>query len=296
MNGLLYCFKEGFSKVFSKKGAVMTVASICIAAAVLTLIGLFSALGINAAALTQRLGSNAEINIYIKSDLGDRDITDIETDLKHIDGVANVRFYSREDRMEKVSREVYGDDGYIFEQGENPLRDSYIITVSDLSKISAIVEKAKATDGVDEVIANSATINGIQTFISALKRIGMWLMIILILLAVFITANSIRLKLSSNADEIRIMQIVGATNSFIGIPYVIQGMIIGFIGAVLGAVITLTGYVFLTSRFEAIIPQGLMQFVSPGEIAVFIIPLFILSGIVVGALASGFALRRYFKG
>ena len=59
----------------------MTVASICIAAAVLTLIGLFSALGINAAALTQRLGSNAEINIYIKSDLGDRDITDIETDL-----------------------------------------------------------------------------------------------------------------------------------------------------------------------------------------------------------------------
>lgn len=66
----------------------MTVASICIAAAVLTLIGLFSALGINAAALTQRLGSNAEINIYIKSDLGDRDITDIETDLKHIDGVA----------------------------------------------------------------------------------------------------------------------------------------------------------------------------------------------------------------
>ena len=90
----------------------MTVASICIAAAVLTLIGLFSALGINAAALTQRLGSNAEINIYIKSDLGDRDITDIETDLKHIDGVANVRFYSREDRMEKVSREVYGDDVY----------------------------------------------------------------------------------------------------------------------------------------------------------------------------------------
>ena len=120
-------FFLNFSKVFSKKGAVMTVASICIAAAVLTLIGLFSALGINAAALTQRLGSNAEINIYIKSDLGDRDITDIETDLKHIDGVANVRFYSREDRMEKVSREVYGDDGYVFEQGENPLRDSYII-------------------------------------------------------------------------------------------------------------------------------------------------------------------------
>ena len=121
----------------------MTVASICIAAAVLTLIGLFSALGINAAALTQRLGSNAEINIYIKSDLGDRDITDIETDLKHIDGVANVRFYSREDRMEKVSREVYGDDGYIFEQGENPLRDSYIITVSDLSKVSAIVKRQR---------------------------------------------------------------------------------------------------------------------------------------------------------
>lgn len=296
MNRFLYYLKEGFSKVFSRNGNItMTAASVCIAAAVLTLVGLFTAVGLNLAELTQRLSGNAEINIYIKNDLDDRNISDIETDLKHIDGVASVRFYSRNDRMEKVSREVYGDDGYVFEAGENPLRDSYILTVSDLSKMTEVAEKAKKTDGVDEVVGNSDTINGIQTLISATKRLGIWLMLILILLAIFIISSSIRLKLSSNAEEIRIMQIVGAKSSFIAIPYIIQGMIIGLIGAVLGILITLGGYTFLVSRLELIIPQGLINYVSAAKIAAVIIPSFVLSGTVIGALGSVFALHRYFK-
>lgn len=296
MNEFLYYLKEGFFKAFSKKSNItMTVASICIAAAVLTLVGLFATVGINVDEFTQRLGNVAEINVYIKTELDDRNITDIETDLKHIDGVESVRFYSREDRMEKVSREVYGGEENVFERGENPLRDSYIITVSDLSKADDVAKAAKATDGIDEVVKNSDTINGIQALISATKKAGLWLMFILIFLAVFIISSSIRLKLSSNADEIRIMQIVGATNSFIGIPYVIQGMIIGLIGALVAVIITLIGYAILTSRLELIVPQGLIRFVSVSGIAAAVIPIFILSGIIIGAFGSGLALRRYFK-
>lgn len=296
MNEFLYYLKEGFSKVFSKRGNVTgTAASVCITAAVLAIAGIFVSVGANVAGFADRLGSSAEINVYISNDLGGRSIEDIENDLKHIGGVAGVRFYSRNDRLEKVSREVYGDDGYVFEQGENPLRDSYIITAGDISELPEIAEKARNTDGVEEVVENSDTINGIQMFVSAMKKAGIWLMIILAALAVFIVSNSIRMKLTSNAEEIRIMKIVGAADSFIAIPYIIQGMITGLLGALFGASATVIGYVFLVSKLEAAVPGGLVQFVSAGKIAAAAVPVFVLFGIMVGALGSGFALHRYFK-
>ncbi|MDO5310950.1 MAG: permease-like cell division protein FtsX [Clostridia bacterium] len=288
-----YILREGLKSVFSNK--IMSAASVCIIAATLTLTGLFMAMGINVNAFMNRLGNSAEINVYLKSDAGGRTINDIESDLKKIDGVRSVRFFSREDRMNKVSKEVYGEDGYVFSSGENPLRDSYILTVSDLARCSAIGCEAAEVEGVDEVIRNDDIIGGIDMLTSSVKSVGLWIMLILLLLSVFVVYMTVRQATAAHGDEIRIMSIVGATRGFIRGPYVVQGMLLGLFGAVIACAAIILGYGLLTTELAAVLPRNIVSFVPVGRTAALIVPLLAVSGTVIGSFGGFIAAERYLK-
>lgn len=288
-----YILKDGFKSVFSNK--IMSAASVCIIAATLTLTGLFIAAGINVSAFMDRLGNSAEINVYLKSDAGGRTISDIESDLKKIDGVGEVRFFSREDRLSKVAKEVYGDDGYVFAGGENPLRDSYILTISDLARTNEIGRAAAEVEGVDEVIRNDDIIGGIDMLTSAVKNVGVWIMLMLLLLSVFVVYMTVRQVTAAHGDEIRIMSIVGATRGFISGPYVIQGMLLGLVGAAAACAVIILGYSLLAAKLTAVLPQNIVSFVSVGRTAALIVPLFAVSGAVIGAFGGFIAAKRYIK-
>lgn len=288
-----YILREGLKSVFSSK--IMSAASICIIAATLTLTGLLIAMGINVNAFMDRLGNSAEINVYLKSDAGGRTINDIESDLKRINGVKSVRFFSREDRMNKVSEEVYGEDGYVFGSGENPLRDSYIITVSDLTQSGEIARTAAEVGGVDEVIRNDDIIGGIDMLTSSVKSAGLWIMLILLLLSVFVVYMTVRQATAAHGDEIRIMSIVGATRGFIRGPYVVQGMLLGLVGAAISCAAIILGYGLLAAELADVLPRNIISFVTVGRIAALIVPLFAVSGTVIGAFGGFIAAERYLK-
>lgn len=288
-----YILREGLKSVFSNK--IMSAASVCIIAATLTLTGLFMAMGINVDAFMNRLGNSAEINVYLKSDAGGRTINDIESDLKKIDGVRSVRFFSREDRMNKVSKEVYGEDGYVFGSGENPLRDSYILTISDLARSNAIGCEAAEVEGVDEVIRNDDIIGGIDMLTSSVKSVGLWIMLILWLLSVFVVYMTVRQATAAHGDEIRIMSIVGATRGFIRGPYVVQGMLFGLFGAVIACAVIILGYGLLAAELADVLPRNIISFVSVKRTAVMIVPPLAVSGTVIGAFGGFIAAERYLK-
>lgn len=288
-----YILREGLKSAFSNK--IMSVASVCIIAATLTLTGLFMAMGINVNAFMNRLGNSAEINVYLKSDAGGRTINDIESNLKKIDGVRSVRFFSREDRMNKVSKEVYGEDGYVFSSGENPLRDSYILTVSDLARSNEIGREAAEVEGVDEVIRNDDIIGGIDMLTSSVKSVGLWIMLILLLLSVFVVYMTVRQATAAHGDEIRIMSIVGATRGFIRGPYVVQGMLLGLFGAVIACAAIILGYGLLAAELASVLPRNIISFVPVGRTAALIVPLLAVSGTVIGSFGGFIAAERYLK-
>lgn len=282
-NKTLYFVKQGFLNIVSHK--IMSAASICIVAAALALIGLFTAVGININELMQRIGSSYEINVYLNSE-NERSISDIEGELKRIPGVKSVSFYSREDRLEKVSREVYGDDGYVFKDGENPLRDSFIITVNNLTESDDISKAAENIDGVDEVIRSKDIIGGIDTATRAVRNIGIWIMAVLVILAVFIVYNTIRLGMSSFENEIGIMRIVGASETFIIGPFVVQGFALGVTGAALADILILIGYKIAESNISALISGSITELAGIGMIAAVLTPILMATGGLIGIIGS----------
>lgn len=292
-SGFMYFFRQGFKNITSHK--MMSLASVCIMAASLMLLGLFMTVGLNISSFMNDLGDSCELNVYIKADADGRSISELEEDFKNISGVSDVRFYSREDRLSKVSEEVYGEDGYVFSDDINPLRDSYILTVSDLSQSDRICGEASEVDGVEEVVRNSDVISGVETMTRAVRSVGVWIMLIFALLAVFIISNTIKLGMVSRGDEIKIMKIVGATDGFIRAPFVIQGALLGILGAFPASVVVCGGYGAVAHKISLIVSSDIIGVMALSEIARVVVPSFFVIGILVGMLGSYTAVGRYFK-
>ncbi len=290
---ILYFLKNGMKNIIGHK--LMALASVCIMAASLMLLGLFTATGLNVNSLMGKIGDSYEINVYLKSDASGRSISDIEGELSDIRGVSDVRFYSREDRLEKVTEEVYGEEEYVFSSENNPLRDSYIITVSDLSQSDRITAIAQEVEGVEEVIQNQDIIGGIDTITKSVKNIGLWIMLVFLLLSVFIISNTIKLGVASQGAEIGIMKIVGATNGFIRGPFVMQGLLLGVFGATPASIILVLGYSAVFNKISAVVSPEIMTLVGVYDVAKLVIPLFFGLSIIVGIIGSYTAASKYFK-
>lgn len=290
---LSYFGKRSLKNIAAHK--LMSTVSVSIVAASLVLLGIFIIIGTNVTVVLDKLGDCREINVYISKDAAGRPIADIESELKLLDGISSVKFYSREDRLAKVTKEVYGEGGYSFGVGENPLRDSYIITVSDAAEVDNIAKAAQEISGVEETVHSSDVINGIDAFARGVRAIVIWLAAVLLLIAVFITANTAKIGMSAYGDEIKIMRMVGATDGFITAPFVIQAIFLGIIGAALASIICLLGYALTADRAVAMMPGYLAAFVSVGKVAEAIMPTFFIVGIVIGVLGSIAAVKRYLK-
>ncbi len=287
-----YFFKQSFKSI--KRRLYACVASVCIVAAVFMLMGVFLSAGINACVLTEKLGDSCQINVYLKDDMEDKDISDVKKDILKIQGVSDVTFLSKGERLDKVTEDVYGGES-IYDEENNPLRDSYIVTAADVTEVQRIYDEICDIDGVDEAVKNSDVVDGIITLTDVLKGVGLMLLILFALLAVLVISGIIILCVTSCADEIKIMKIVGATDGFILTPFIIEGVMIAVFGALIAAGLTVAGYEILMQRMSYIISADASYLAGTGKIAAVITPVFVISGAVVGAMGSFMSARKCLK-
>lgn len=292
-NKASYFIRQGLRNISGHRA--MSLASICIVAASLMLLGIFTAQGINISNAMGRLEESREINVYLSSNAGGRPIEDIENELGAIAGVDEVRFYSREDRLQSVIDEVYGEDGYIFAGDQNPLRDSYIITVGNAEAADSVCSKVMEIQGVEEIVRSSDIISGIDALTSGMKNIYIWITVLFLLIAIFIISNTIKLGISARRDEIEVMKTVGATNSFILMPFLFEAFILGLIGAVIAEMAVVCGYIIITGRAGAMISADIFSFAAVSELTAVTVPLFLLTGVIIGVVGSVPAVRKYLK-
>jgi len=290
-----YTFAQGFKGLWHNRG--MAVASIGSVAASLVILGLIITLVLNisnAAYLAQMQFD--EIQVYLQEDLSIKEIDSIGEQIEQIQGISEVTYESKEMALHKF-KESWGEEGYLLDGlEENPLPNSYIIQVENIETADQVVEELNPIEGIDEIKYYQELISQLLNIAKFIRTAGLIIILILILVAIFIISNTIKITLNSRRQEIGIMKDVGATNWFIRWPFLIEGMILGFIGAVISIAIVYYGYQYtfdiITSRFYVMLGTYLIPVQSMMDK---IVLMFGVLGTGVGALGSIFSLRRYLR-
>lgn len=287
-------FKHFFGESLAsiKKNKIMSVASISTVAAALFIFGVFMLLVVNVNKIVATVESEIEIKAFLKEDITTIQKQKIEKDIKAIDGIREVAFESQEEALEKFKANL-GDKADLANglELENPLPASFIIKVNKPEDVAAVSSRLKSYPEVEKVNDGQQMVETIIKVTGFIKATSMLLMAILGIISISLISNTIKLTVFARKKEIGIMKYIGATDWFIRWPFVIEGMLMGFIGALISILILGLGY----SYGANIVSQSQMIFslVPPKEIIFTLGWQFSLIGVLIGGIGSILSIRKF---
>lgn len=286
-----YFISEGFHSIFSH--GLMSFAAVCMIVACLIIMGSFSLLALNADQVMSQLESENVFYAYIDENYTDEQITELEAKVKQIDNVASVEFVSREQAKEEY---LGGRTEEMFvNMPDEVFRDRLVIHVYDLEKFSQTVEAVSALEGVAEHRAEQDLTDAFITVRNVATAVAGILIGILAAISLFIIANTVRLAAFARREEIAIMKMCGASDSFIRWPFVIEGMLLGLFGALLAF---FAQWGIYAGVYEAVMTSSAATIVIPvtfGAVWYWVLGVFALAGVLIGVCGSGLAIRRFLR-
>ena len=229
MTGFGYLAKEGFKNVWNNR--IMSIASVCVLISCLVLTGAAALFSMNVDNVVESVGKSNETSVYVKDGYSQLEAVYVGKAIEKLDNVESATFLSKEDAI-KQYKSTLGDDLFAEMQGRNKLPDSFIVVMKDLSKYDDTVAQIKKIDGVDSISNHRELAKKLTDISNLVNMICVAVVCALTIISIFIIANTIRATMYSRRFEISIMKSVGATNSFVRWPFLIEGMIIGLISAI----------------------------------------------------------------
>ncbi|MEE1219028.1 MAG: permease-like cell division protein FtsX [Ruminococcus sp.] len=290
MSGFGYLVREGFKNIWNNR--IMSIASICVLVSCLILTGAASLFSINVQNLVDSVGQSNETTVYLDMSVSELEAVYIGKDIEKLGNISSVEFLSKDDAIMQYKNEL-GEDIFEGMQGENnPLPHAYIVAMSDLSKYDQTIEQIKNIDGIDDINNRSETARKLTKISNLVSMICFWVVLALTIISLFIIANTIQATMYSRRYEISIMKSVGATNSFVRTPFMVEGMTIGL----LSAAISLGGLALLYNGvMEAISDFMHMTYMPLTEVIGYVAIAFTVSGILIGIFGSLISIRKYLK-
>ena len=287
---LRYFFSQGIRGLVSN--SLMTLASVGIVIASLVLFGTFVLLGMNLNYIGEQIKEQCEINVYLPRDMSRDDVRKIGSELAKIKYVKEAQLYTKEERFNNFKDSSYEEQADVIDmlEQDNPLRDSYILVLEDVSRANEVAAAAGKIDGVEEVVNSQHLIQRIITLTNAIRHISIWLILVLAVVSVFIISNTIKLGMFSRRKEINIMKFVGATNWFIRWPFIIEGMFLGIIGALIASGIVLLGYESIYKGMQDF--MGNIRFLELYEVSGAVVLGFLIMGVGMGMIGSAMSIRK----
>ncbi|MBQ8860560.1 MAG: permease-like cell division protein FtsX [Ruminococcus sp.] len=285
-----YLIKEGFKNIWSNR--MMSLASVGVLISCLILTGSALMLSVNVSTIVESVGDSNVTTVYLEEDLSELEAVYVGKSLEKIDNVTDTSFYPKDEAI-LAYKDVLGEEVFVNMSGDdNPLPHAYHIVMADLSLYEQTVEKIEAVDGVDSVSSRSDVAEKLTSLNTLVTMMSFWIILALAIISLFIISNTIRMTMFSHRFEISIMKSVGATNSFVRTPFVIEGVIIGIVsaGISIGALTLL--YDAVIKAVQNILP---FQYVPFTDVMWVIIIAFVAAGVVVGALGSLLSIRKYLK-
>ena len=220
--------------------------------------------------------------------------------IRAIDGVSTVEFVSKDEALEQM-KERFGERQDLLEgyEGENNIfTASYVVTLTDLTKSEAVQDQIKTyTDVVKKINSKDEVVTTLINLANGIKIVTGVILVLLIIISIFIIANTIKLTVHSRRKEISIMKYVGATNGFIRWPFIVEGMIIGVLASIISIIIVGGAYTFIADKLVSLEFMQLMNMslISFSDMFNSIIFVYMLLGIGIGVLGSVISMRKYLK-
>lgn len=298
LSSMNYLFSQGIKNIWTNR--IMSFTSFCILMVSLLLIG-FSTLCIaNINSIVGSVENKNEVIIFLNDDVTDDDIEQMGTKLRNMDNIAEVSFYSKEEAFEEIKAGIENADelfNYVGE--ESPLPDSYRVKVKDIEKMSRTLMDINRLNGIYTVKAPNDFVKILTELKSFISLLSVVVLGALVVVSLVIILNASRASVDMRKREIAIMRFVGATNSFIKIPFFVEGMTIGVLAGLVAALITVVGYRELnnvlmqdTTIWTA---MGITGLISLNDIIWKIFIGYIAAGALISAVGTVMSTRKYVK-
>lgn len=287
-----YYLSEGLRSIFTH--GFMSFAAVCMIVACLLIMGSFTLLAVN---LDQLLGSfeaENEFLAYIDENYTTKEAQALQTKIESIPNVKQAIFVTREEALQEY-KEGRADNSLLDQMPASALRDRYRIHVADIEQMSSTVEAVKGIEGVANVRAAIDIANGFVLARNIATGVAVILVGILLIVSLFIISNTIRLATFYRREEIAIMKMCGATDAFVRWPFVVEGMILGLLGAVLAFLAQWGVYevaVKLIVQNNGLSPMVMLPY---GEMAPNILGAFCVTGFVIGVGGSLLSIRKFLQ-
>lgn len=290
INNIGYLCKEGVRGIFLH--GFMSFAAICVTVACLLIVGSFACLTYNLNIIVEDLNKTNEILVYIDEDMPEAEAKSIETVIRRLDNISSATFKSREEALEDFIADHEGSSAFSGVDAED-LRHRVIVVLEDNHDMEKTVAEIEQIQGVVKISASFEMAEGFSTLQDVLHIASVAVIAVLLVVSLLIISNTVKMAMYDRRDEIAIMKMVGATNGFIRLPYVIEGFILGVLGAGIAFGLEWLLYDVLLDRLSIVDTLNLLSFVPFEQLLLPMICTFFSAGLFVGVVGSWTSIRKF---
>ncbi|WP_346934659.1 permease-like cell division protein FtsX [Clostridium sp.] len=293
-DSLKYSFMEALKSI--KRNKTLSIASIATVTATLFILGAITLGVANVDKAITKLGSMVEVKIYLNEGISDNNKNAIENKIKAVEGINTITFQSKEDALKDLREQINDKSGELTSgfEDKNPLPASFTVNVKEPLVVDKVVSSIKGMDGIEEIKDARSLIAKISKLTDSVKIVAAVAFVIFIMISLFLIGNTIKITVFTRKKEIGIMKYVGATDWFIRWPFIIEGIILGIVGACISVVILSLIYTMVVSNFTADTMFG-FSLVEISYIWKVIVWEFLGCGIFIGAIGSIMSMRKFLK-
>ncbi|HJC40562.1 MAG TPA: permease-like cell division protein FtsX [Candidatus Intestinimonas pullistercoris] len=290
-----YHLKEGFHSIFTH--GLMSFAAVCMIVACLIIMGSFSLVAVNLDNTLGDLEAENEFTAYVEEGMAEADAQALQTELEQIPNVSSVTFVNGEQALEDYrQRYVDSENAALFEDlPEDLLQHRFRIHVVDIESLSQTVAAVAEVDGISETQAALDIAQGFITIRNMAGAVAWILILLLLIISLFIIANTIKLATFHRREEIAIMKMCGATNWFVRWPFIFEGMILGFVGAIVAFFLQWGIYSLMVTAISEYGGLQLIAVVPFQTLALRVAAIFAAAGLLIGAGGSLLAIRKFLQ-
>ncbi|MDE7433505.1 MAG: permease-like cell division protein FtsX [Lachnospiraceae bacterium] len=296
---IAYSCGQGIKNI--KRNKLFSLASVGTITACIFLIGLFYIIIANFQYMVKEAENSIGITVFFADDATDERIAEIGGLIKKRVEVSDVKYISAEEAWEEY-RDIYFAEAPELADGfkdDNPLIKSshYVINLNDLNMQQTFVSYLKSLDGVRKVNYSESTASTLTDFAKMVGYVSVVIIVILLAVGIFLISNTVMIGITVRREEIRIMKLIGATDIFVRFPFIIEGIVIGLMGAIVPVLALMLIYqkviIYLMSQFQSFTSK--VTFISSPDIFAVVIPMALFIGAGIGFVGSMITIRKHLK-
>ena len=288
-------FRDSFKSIF--RNLSLSVASISCTVITLLLVSIAILASFNVTTMTDKIEKDLTMVVFVDNSSSEEDISNIKSTLEEISNVNKITYRSKEEIKETMSKDndTFKSIMDTWEEDENPLQSTFILTVDDVRDIKETATTIKNIDKVTLVKYGENMVDKMISVFDVIKTACLVVVIALVLVTIFLIGNTIKITIFSRRNEINIMRLVGTSNTAIKMPFFFEGFLLGAFGSLIPIVVTIVGYTYLYESMGGVILSNLVELAHPSRIVYGTALVLFIIGSVVGMFGSVRAVRKYLK-